>query len=261
MKLKMAIRICVLSLVILGLSPLATSQNFPVTPNPNSEKTLILFSPGTSNSKKVEKCLTKATGVPRSMQALEREGVHIHFLCSYAVDGNEPGSYIEKRKQEILSKLRDFLRQGYQAKNIFLSGQSAGAWASLTAMKDNNFEYFNAGILFAPACCNPRDSVKKDPFWRKTMRPKLIMEILKAKDLSALVFVYPDDVYNRVPEMRFLKNHYPNTVTMFTYGCRQGHFTGYRDCAQFATTAIIRKYIELRKKDFEYRKELSRGTQ
>ena len=134
----------------------------------NSENIkIVIFSHGTTRPQKKEKCKKKYNAIPNSLLSLtEIDNVFFYYLCSKATDGNKPGSYIEKRVNEIENVLDQLLDSGIKPKNIFLSGVSAGGWSSLMLMPKVG-KKFNSAIVFAPACCGPRHEINKYPVWRK----------------------------------------------------------------------------------------------
>ena len=60
--------------------------------------------------KKKEKCKRKYNAIPNSLLSLtEIDNVFFYYLCSKSTDGNKPGSYIEKRVNEIDNVLDQLL--------------------------------------------------------------------------------------------------------------------------------------------------------
>ena len=205
---------------------------------------IIIFSHGTTRPQKKEKCKRKYNAIPNSLLSLtEINNVFFYYLCSKATDGNKPGSYIEKRVNEIENVLDQLLDSGIKPKNIFLSGVSAGGWSSLMLMPKVGIK-FNSAIVFAPACCGPRHEINKYPVWRKEIRPKQIKQIKEADLIKALIFAYEDDKFNRSKELMFLKEKSPDTVNIIAYKCGEGHNTYRKDCRINETKKILKKYIE-----------------
>ena len=105
--------------------------------------------------------------------------------------------------EEINEVLDELLLIGVKATNIFLSGHSAGGWSSLMSMNMVG-KKFNAGILFAPACCGPRSEILVYPSWRKRIRPAYIKNMTNVERIEALIFSYKDDPYNRPRDLLFI---------------------------------------------------------
>jgi hypothetical protein len=109
---------------------------------------------------------------------------------------------------------------------------------------------FNGVIAYAPAFAGRRDESNIYPWWRKTVRPKQIKEILSAPEMDALVFAYENDAYNRPQDLQFLSDHYPLTPTggvdFVAYGCKKyfAHLTFLNDCRLKDTTMRVRRFVE-----------------
>ena len=238
-----------------GFSPVSDQYELPrpeiQLPNP-AEATIIIFSHGTENSWKPEKCRTWYVRPPKIAMFLQgKPNTYVYFLCSDVTDtGHSDARYIFARSKEILQTVDQFLAIGVQPKNIFLMGQSAGGWSSLMAMQQVG-EKFNAAIIFAPACCNKREAKEeKKRKYRKLNRRHQEREMLKAERIEALIFAYEDDEFNRPQDLTFLTEAYPTSVEMIGYHCGEGHFTYQKDCQFAANKARITEYISDRKQDF-----------
>lgn len=152
------------------------------------------------------------------------------------------------RKVEINFAIDAFLARGVHPKHLFLAGHSNGAWTSLMMMRDVN-KRFNGVIAYAPAFAGKRSESTIAPWWRRTVRPNQIKEMLKAPSMDALVFAYENDAYNRPQELRFLQDSYPlrntNGVDLISYDCglRNAHQTFRNDCRQLETTRRIQSFV------------------
>ena len=209
---------------------------------------IIIYSHGTVRPQKAEDCNADYNRVPDSLTRLEQRGLaRIRFLCSTATDDDkEQGTYIYKRAGEIGREV-DLLRaRGARARDIFLAGHSAGAWSSLMFMS-SGADRVNAAILFAPACCGPRSERDVYPQWLKVIQPRQVSEITSGKIISALVFAYSDDPFNRPQDLGFLTKTFPNSIRLIAEACGAGHLTHLSDCQGGQTADEIEKYLAARR--------------
>ena len=207
---------------------------------------IIIYSHGNGNVRYKEDCSLWWNAVPDSLLSIEsKKNVHIYYLCSSALDTFPPGSWIYDRVEEINKVLDELLLIGVKSKNIFLSGHSAGGWASLMAMNMVG-KKFNAGIIFAPACCGPRSEILKFPSWRRQIRPAYIKKMINTTSIEALIFSYKDDPYNRPRDLLFLSNKFSGSIEVIGYSCGNGHLTHIKDCKLENTKSIIWEYIQHR---------------
>ncbi len=215
----------------------------PMIADPSTAQ-VIIYSHGTSNSLVPEACWVRHNKPPRTLTSLvdAHPRVFLFYLCSRAIDGGVPGSYIHKRADEISAVVDMFAAMGVPSANIYLSGHSAGAWASLMYMS-RTADTVAGGILFAPACCGPRHNAARYPIWRGEIRPRQVREIVGGSPLRALVFAYTDDIFNRPQELVFLSGAYPDTVTLVSQSCGNGHATHQIDCDAYSTRDQIAAYM------------------
>lgn len=235
----------------IDLKPVSQSYNGDVPDiyidNPD-DAIIIIYSHGNGNHRKKENCSLWWNAVPDSLLSIEsKKNIHIFYLCSSAIDTFPPGNWIYGRVEEINKVLDEFLLIGVKPKNIFLSGHSTGGWSSLMSMNMVG-KKFNAGILFAPACCGPRSEILVYPSWRKRIRPAYIKNMLNTDRIEALIFSYKDDPYNRPRDLLFLSNKYPTTIELIGYSCENGHLTHIKDCKLEDTKNKIWAYIQRRLK-------------
>jgi len=235
-------------------------------PNTNPEiklespelSTVIIYSHGTTMAYRKENCRKWWNAVPKSLIALEKNSnTYVYYLCSVATEprGQPPqGAYIFKRVKEIDSVLDSFLDLGVLPQNIFLSGYSAGGWASLMLMSQISGK-FNAVVAFAPAFAGKRSEINQYPVWRKEIRPRQVKKMISNNEIEALIIAYKNDPYNRPQELQFLIETFPNTVQLIGYKCdvslgKTGHTTHIDDCQRSKTSELIRNYVEKRKATF-----------
>ena len=117
---------------------------------------------------------------------------------------------LEKRLEANLKLIEDFAAQGFNKKQIFLTGRSCGGW--MTMMLLSRYQDIVAGgISFVPECygrLTTKYKVKKigvDEALKKfkekdgsgpaNMRQKQIDEIKQSKNLPVLVFTHPKDPF------------------------------------------------------------------
>lgn len=142
------------------------------------------------------------------------------------------------------------MEAGVAPEKIFLSGHSAGGWASLMAMPTVDRK-FNAAIVFAPAFAGPRTEAGIYPIWRGEIRPKHVTKMTSFDQMRALVFAYDNDPYNRTAELKFLVDRYSDSVEIISSNCKMllpltGHMTHLKACQAEATEKAITEYLEAR---------------
>ena len=219
---------------------------------PSSQQRVIIYNHGISRPQQLEPCYLFYNDPPKSLASLADTQTLIYKLCSTATESpaiSSAGKQVYLRKKEINYAIDAFLARGIQPKNIFLAGHSNGAWTSLMMMQDVN-KRFNGVIAFAPAFAGKRSEASYAPWWRNTVRPNQIKEMLKAPKMDALVFAYENDAFNRPQELQFLAQNYPlsNTqgVDLIAYDCglRKPHQTFRKDCRGAETSLRIKRFIE-----------------
>ena len=212
--------------------------------NNGNDLTIIIYSHGTDRPQKKENCTKSYNQIPKSLTILKKvDDTYFYYLCSKATDGRQVGSYIYKRKNEINEILDQLISAGVKPKNIFLTGHSAGGWASLMMM-DQVEKKFKSAIVFAPTFSGPRSEINQYPKWRKEARPRQIKQMTQAKAIKALIFAYEDDKFNRPKELNFLLEKYPNSVELVGYKCGKGHYTAQYDCKLSETKKKIKAFFE-----------------
>ncbi|WP_299881739.1 hypothetical protein [uncultured Cocleimonas sp.] len=220
-------------------------------PSPASEQRVIIYNHGITRPQQLEPCFMSYNNPPESLRALSDKRTLVYKLCSTATEApaiTSAGRQVYLRKIEINFAIDAFLARGVLPKHLFLAGHSNGAWTSLMMMRDVN-KRFNGAIAFAPAFAGKRSEVRFAPWWRRTIRPKQIKEMLTSPDMDALVFAYENDPYNRPQELQFLANNYPlvgsSGVDLVSYDCglRNAHQTFRKDCRFAETSQRIQRFI------------------
>ncbi len=226
-------------------------QSVPLTV-PAVQQRVVIYNHGISRPQQVEPCFMPYNNPPRSLLLLNDYRTLVYKLCSTSTESpaiSSAGKQVYLRKKEIDFAIDAFLARGIQPKNLFLAGHSNGAWTSLMMMKDVN-KRFNGVIAFAPAFAGRRSEASYAPWWRKTVRPNQIKEMLNAPQMDAIVFAYENDAFNRPQELQFLANHYPQRnssgVNFVAYDCglRNAHQTFRKDCRLAETHQQIKQFIE-----------------
>lgn len=215
---------------------------------PPSEQIVIIYNHGISRPQKRENCAMFYNKPPASLAGLRDYRTLVYSLCSTATESPVPssaGKQVYFRKKEINHAIDGFFSRGVLAKNLFLAGHSNGGWTSLMMMKDVN-QRFNGAIVFAPAFAGKRNEVNIAPWWRNVARPRQIKDMLKAREMDALVFAYPNDDYNRPQDLQFLLKQYPQTVTFVIDDCnyRPAHLSYRHDCHRQQTQQRIKQFIQ-----------------
>ena len=216
----------------------------------------VIYMHGTQNPRLRSSCGAWWNDVPATLKVLaKKENTHLFFLCSKATDppGRDHGSWIFERVEEISVVLDQLIAAGVAPGRIFLSGHSAGGWASLMAMSMVD-QKFNAAIVFAPAFAGPRAEAGIYPIWRGEIRPKHVTKMTSFDQVRALVFAYDNDPYNRTAELEFLTDRFPDSVEIISSTCKiarplTGHLTHLKDCHAEATETAIFRYMKARLSD------------
>ncbi len=189
-------------------------------------------------------CNTERDIPPVFAAIAARPGWRIDYLCSTAIDGDEPSSYTYKRAAEIETRIAEHRAAGVPARHIFLAGWSAGAWASLIVARRGKAE-FNAIVGIAPAFAGPRREIAQFPRWWNEYRPRQIADIAAAPRIEALIFAHDDDAFDRFEDLRFL-GAIPGVSLVALNDCAAGHVTLYTPCFRERAEDTIARYIRLR---------------
>lgn len=211
---------------------------------------VVIFNHGTKNSRIRHQC-NEGRDIPPVLRRLAAaEDVTIHYLCSKATKYSRERSYTYDRANEIAHVIYAYRARGVPARNIFLMGQSAGAWSGLIAARRFG-DRFNALIGFAPAFHGRRGYWKKRGYRTQNGRvPR--MQAIQAREISAgrinaLIYAFPGDSFNAPEQLAFLKT-IPGVEFVVTGTCRAGHSTGYTRCFAEAEFNRIRNFIAQRLK-------------
>ncbi|MEM7377159.1 MAG: alpha/beta hydrolase-fold protein [Pseudomonadota bacterium] len=222
----------------------------PIWVDSPAEKTVIIYSHGTTRPQRTEDCGAFWNRVPPSLLSVQSETTLLYYLCSAVT---EPpgvafaGQYVDGRLAEIERTLNDMIDAGVSPHRLFLAGHSAGGWVSLMAASAFPGK-FNAAIAYAPAFAGRRSEAEAFPWWRGVVRPRQVARMLSAPQLSALVFAYDGDPFNRPEDLQFLADAYPTSVTLVAYGCANlnKHLVHLNDCRRAETAARTAAYLATR---------------
>ena len=157
---------------------------------------------------------------------------------------------VERRAKDIEDLVRSFLEFGVPPEQIFLSGQSEGAWASLVAAR-RQVVPFNGVIAFAPAFAG-RTAERSQNGWRVQRRQVAAFGGLQR--LDALVFAFEGDSFNRIEDLDFLEgidgvDFVPlSGVSIEGIECRERepHFIAYRNCFRRTQKPVIVEFLRRR---------------
>ena len=98
---------------------------------------------------------------------------------------------VELRKEDLRERVLAYREQGVPARQIFLAGHSAGAWAALKLAAEEP-GLFNAVVAIAPAFAGRRQD--RDALWTRVRQSEFDL-LLSAPRLEGLVFAFEGDAY------------------------------------------------------------------
>jgi pimeloyl-ACP methyl ester carboxylesterase len=229
-----------------GARPLPEARP-PVTrqlPAAPDKAVVVIFNHGTNRPQFRHVC-NEGMDVPTVMRDLAaKHGWLVHYLCSLAIDGNEPASYTYKRADEILALVAAYRAKGVPASRIFLAGHSAGGWSSLMAARKDH-SGFNAIIAFAPAFAGTRAEQARWPIWRGEYLPRQIAYLRQAPRINALILAYSDDEFERPQDLKPLETIRGINLIAFD-ACNAGHGTTYSECFRTGARIEIEDYVQRR---------------
>ena len=217
------------------------TKPLPTTPE---NAVVMIFNHGTNRPQFRHVC-NEGQDVPTVIYDLAAaHGWLVHYLCSLAIDGNEPASYPSKRADEILALVAAYRAKGVPASRIFLAGHSAGGWSSLMAARKDH-SGFNAIIAFAPAFAGTRAEQVCWPIWRGEYLPRQIAYLRQAPRIDALILAYSDDEFERPVDLKPLETIRGINLIAFD-ACNAGHGTTYSECFRSGARIEIEDYVQRR---------------
>lgn len=167
----------------------------------------------------------------------------VYVLCTqervgefrHASQTGEPK--VVKRAREITAVVRQFQEAGMPPGRIFLSGQSAGAWASLLVANERAVSI--SGVIgFAPAFAGHKAT--RQPGWQH-IRDRQREVLRGAGRLHALIFAFDGDAYEPPDDLRFL-GEIAGVTLIDLHPCESGaaHHTAFRRCFVTQRDRILR---------------------
>jgi len=111
---------------------------------------------------------------------------------------------VELRKEDLRERVLAYREQGVPARQIFLAGHSAGAWAALM-LEAEDPTLFNAVVAIAPAFAGRRQD--QDALWLR-VRQNEFDQLLTAPMLDGLVFAFEGDAYESPATLQLLASRW-----------------------------------------------------
>ncbi|NOY72329.1 MAG: hypothetical protein GXP14_08125 [Gammaproteobacteria bacterium] len=157
---------------------------------------------------------------------------------------------LEIRTAEIARQVQFFLDAGIPAKQIFLTGHSAGGWASLNYLR-NHPDTVNAAIIFAPAFAGHWQNRPKQ--WQRFYTSQK-NNLQSAPQLPVLIFAFENDPYYQLTEISFFKKIPGVTFKALTQTLNRpcklsGHQAAFSRCFTQFFQRKIEQYIHQRLQD------------
>lgn len=175
---------------------------------------LILYLNGSVSEGDPDPCKTSRPGISIPRTATELAGlavldktIAVFAFCTRSKTGgfNQPqGDGVPKvirRAAELSTLLAHIADQGVPLSQVFVMGQSAGAWAGLLVQRSEDPVF--AGLIgFAPAFAGRH--ARRNAIWQAE-RDRQAAYIAEAPELDALIYGYLDDPYEPVRDMAWLR--------------------------------------------------------
>lgn len=221
------------------------------------ESIVLIFNHGSKSSGEKDFCEPNGRSTPDVIKQLQGERVGdksivVYELCTEAIGiAGQLGSKNEGRILEIEAVIRDFQRRGVPPEQLFLAGQSAGAWASLMIARRHTVE-FNATIAFAPANSGKKASRTAAGTERLERLSRYLSE---APYLPALVYAFAHDEFNDTATLAFLREVRGVAFVPLDDQAIDGiacstrwsaHLTAFKDCFTMTQKRVILDYIARR---------------
>ncbi|WP_259782391.1 alpha/beta fold hydrolase [Aestuariispira ectoiniformans] len=213
-----------------------------------ARKIVVIYNHGTARVDRPSACNKRDT--PEIWRDLTGETiagrtVYVYYLCS-DVFGDD---YIYHRAEEIEAALDLFRAKGVPAAQLFLAGQSAGAWSSMVVARKAP-QKFNAIIATAPAFAGHWQGRSAD---LQAWQDFEISEIKKMTQMKALIYAFEGDAYNRPRDLVFLADIPGVDFETLSWRAINGtacesrpakaHSTARRHCFTVTQMARIKAYI------------------
>jgi predicted esterase len=190
------------------------SQNLPALKDP-ANTIVLIHNHGSIADRQADACdMSKlnvaSSGIPHLFHELHGrtiagKTISVEGFCStqrgdYDADTKTGELKVVKRARAIAARAKAYAELGVPAKQIFLAGQSAGAWASLM-VKAQTPEAVNSVIAFSAAFAGRWKA--RNATWQ-AIRDDRVRELQKAGRLDALVYSIQNDEYELPEHHAFL---------------------------------------------------------
>ena len=212
-----------------------------VIPNAKDE-TVIIWNHGTDNSFLQNNCQDWWSLPPESIMDFQNENTSVFYLCSQVTDFFDFATYTIRRGYEIEAVLDKLIETGVKPKNIWVAGQSAGAWSTLL-MSAKAKKKFNGAILFAPASGGKKKRILENPNYAYSKMHYRQLKQFEKLPQKAIIFTFADDQWNTKKDFENLKKAHSNTITLREYNCGQGHSSNRQNCQKQKIKAEIKSFM------------------
>ncbi len=222
---------------------------------------LVIYNHGSINEFSPVAC-RPADNPPPILRDLAGQGLSglkivVYSYCSHGKVGvDNPWGFhgfdlpVTRRAKDIERLIRSFVDAGMPAAQIFLSGQSEGAWASLLVARRAAVP-LGGVIAFAPGMAGQHE--ERSPIWWK-IQNKHAARLARTARIDALVFAFEGDSYNRVEDLAFLARIDGIDLVALSgrsiegIECRsdEPHFTAYRECFRQTQKTVILDFMKRR---------------
>ena len=223
---------------------------------------LILYNHGTIDDGSLAECVSRYRPPLVLTDLMDRRvsglRVAIYYFCShdkvgpYRAGQNRDESRRARRAKDLENLIQSFIDGGMPPEQIFLSGQSEGAWVSLIAARRGAVP-FTALIAFAPGTVGRlEDGDNAEAYWR--WYRNRVAYLQEAGHIDGLVFAFEGDSYGAVEDLEFLSGIDGVTFVPLPgrsiggIACREPepHFIAFRECFRRTQKAVIVRFLERR---------------
>jgi pimeloyl-ACP methyl ester carboxylesterase len=208
---------------------------------------VILYTPGSERNDVVGYCRPMA-GAPaiilhQAGTEIAGKAVLVHGYCSKATGELPERSMSEARAPDLERIVKEYVRQGVPANQIFVAGHSMGGWAALLVGARKNVE-IGGFIAFAPAN-GVWTKEKRGPNHKGVVaRQKTSVEGLDR--LDGLVFTFYGDQFNSPSDLEHLAE-IPGIEFVASEPCsNDAHSSALYDCFWKQFEDKVRAFIETR---------------
>lgn len=195
----------------LAPAPALREAGLPTSLRQPRDSLLVIFNHGSEAEFVADRCAPRGETTPEVVRDLAGARVAGHTVRVFAFctpsrigafhhHSGEGEAKVIARARDIARLVAGFRAAGVPARQIFLFGQSAGAWASLLTAAERPAAI--GGVVgFAPAFAGPREE-RAAGWW--ALRERLAARIAGARHLPALLFAFPGDRFEPPEDLAFL---------------------------------------------------------